>query len=192
MDAWVPLFESAIWAGLSLYLIYRFTPQLQSLFGAIQERVAAGSSFKAGPVELGSVDFDSLEKVDPSDPVEAVQEDDWTRERNGIYRNNYGLFLAHIVEPPATPGHDYDIFIYLVRHKSEVFDDVEYAEFFLGSHWGNKVYKEQPDNVLMGITTSAAGPFLCTCRVLMKDGTEVRMNRYIDFEMVRVLESKGH
>lgn len=192
MNAWVPLFESVVWIGLILYLIYRFTPQLQSLFDAIQVRVTDGSSFKAGPVELGSADFESLEKVAPTDPVDADQEDDWTMERNGIYRDNYGFFLAHIVEPPAASGENYDIFIYLVRHKSEVFDDVEYAEFFLGSHWGNKVYKEESINALMGITTSAPGPFLCTCRIMMKDGTEVRTNRYIDFEMVRVLESNGH
>lgn len=192
MSAWVPLFQTLVWIGLIFFLVYRFANQLQSLFDAIRERVAAGSSFKAGPVELGSADFDSLERVTPTDPAEAEHQEDWSAERNGIYRTNHGLFLAHIIEPPAKPGSDYDIFIYLVRHKSEVLDDIEYAEFFLGSHWGNKVFKEEPDNVLMGITTSAPGPFLCTCRVKLKNGEEVRLSRYIDFEMARVLEPNGH
>ena len=165
MEAWIPLLESLVWIGLILYLISRFAIQLQSLFEAIRERVAAGSSFKAGPVELGSANFDSLEKISQSDPLLAETREDWSEERNGIYRENHGLFLAHIVEPPEKPDEDYDIFIYLVRHKSETFDDIEYAEFFLGSHWGNKVFKEKPGNMLMGVTTSAPGPFLCTCRV---------------------------
>lgn len=192
MNDWVPLLQTLMWVGLAMYVAYRFSDQLQAFLSTIHDRVASGSSLKAGPVELGASDFDALEKVAISDPSQAQHEDDWSKERNAIYHHNHGLFLAHIIEPPAVPDDNYDIFIYLVRHKSEVFDDIEYAEFFLGSHWGNKVFKEDSANSLMGVTTSAPGPFLCTCRIRLKDGTEVRTSRYIDFEMARVFESNGH
>ncbi len=189
MKDWVPLIQTLAWIGLIVYSVRKFAPQLSGLFEAIKQRVVSGSSFKAGPVELGQ-DLKALEKVAPSN-TPAQQEDDWSKERNGLYDKNNGLFLTHVIEPSNKRGQDFDIFIYLVRHKSELFSDIEYAEFFLGSYWGNKVYKESEKNGLIGISTSAYGPFLCTCRVKMKDGKEVRLHRYIDFEMGRLFENRS-
>jgi hypothetical protein len=53
--------------------------------------------------------------------------------------------------------------------------------------WGNRVFKEFNRNNMVGLQTSAYGPFLCLCRVHLKDGTTIQMNRYIDFEMERFL-----
>lgn len=190
MNEWVPLLQSLAWIGLILYLVNAFTSQLQELFEAIRQRIRAGSSFKAGPVELGA-DLKGLERVPPSGPDSDPPEDDWSKERDGIYQSNGGLFLAHIIEPSDEEGQEYDIFIYLLRHKSEYFDDIEKAEFFLGKYWDNKVFTETPKDGLIGIATSAYGPLLCTCRVTMKDGTVVRLNRYIDFEMGRFFEGRS-
>ncbi len=190
MKDWIPLLQTLSWIGLIVYSVKKFSTQLQSLFDAIKQRIASGSSFKAGPVELGQ-DLKALEKVKPAIVSEETKVDDWSKERNEIYNNNNGLFLAHVIEPSKQDGQDYDIFIYLVRHKSETLADIESAEFFLGSYWGNKVYNEKEINSLIGISTSAYGPFLCTCRVKMKDGKEIRLSRYIDFEMGRVFETKS-
>jgi len=78
--------------------------------------------------------------------------------------------------------------VYLIRHKSNNFEDVSYAEFFFGHYWGNEVFREEPRDGLIGVSTSAYGPFLCTCRVAFKDGHSADLNRYIDFEMGRVFE----
>ncbi|MCU7918903.1 MAG: hypothetical protein KZQ99_08450 [Candidatus Thiodiazotropha sp. (ex Dulcina madagascariensis)] len=190
MKDWIPLLQTLAWIGLIIYGARKFSAQLEGLFGAIQKRVSSGSLFKVGPVELGE-DLKALEKVNPSAAPKAAQEVDWSKERNGIYQENCGIFLAHVIEPSEEKGQIYDIFIYLVRHKSEFFDDLEYAEFFLGEYWGNKVYRETQKNGMIGITTSAYGPFLCTCRVKMRNGKEIRLNRYIDFEMGRVFREHG-
>jgi len=39
---------------------------------------------------------------------------------------------------------------------------------------------------LIGVRTSAYGPFLCTCRVTFIDGHVAFHSRYIDFEMGKV------
>lgn len=187
----MPLLQTLSWIALIVYSVRKFSSQLQSLFEVIKQRISSGSSFKAGPVELGE-DLKVLEKITPSKASgEQLQEDDWSKERNEVYNNNNGLFLAHVIEPSSKRGQDFDIFIYLVRHKSETLSDIEYAEFFLGSYWGNKVYKETKKDGLIGISTSAYGPFLCTCRIKMKNGSEIRLNRYIDFEMGRVFEQSS-
>lgn len=190
MKEWVPLLQTLSWIGLIILGVRKFSGQLESLFDVVRLRITTGSSFKAGPVELGE-DLKALEKVNPSALIEAQPEDDWEKERNGIYQKNSGIFLAHVIEPSTKKGQLYDIFIYLVRHKSEFFNDVEYAEFFLGSYWGNKVFRETQKNGMIGITTCAYGPLLCTCRVKMKDGKEIRLERYIDFEMGRVFKNNS-
>lgn len=190
MKDWIPLFQSLAWIGLIVYLVRNFSAQLQQLFEAIRQRVHTGSSFKAGPVELGE-DLGGLEKIPPSGPDTNPPEDAWSKERDAVYQENCGLFLAHIIEPSSEEGQEYDIFIYLVRHKSQYFEDIEKAEFFLGKYWDNKVFTETPKDGLIGIATSAYGPLLCTCRVTMKNGTVIKLNRYIDFEMGRVFEGRS-
>lgn len=187
MSNWFSLLQTLAWIGLIIFGAKSFSVQLQGLFEAIRKRILSGSSFKAGPVELGE-DLKSLETVPRGEIPESVAEDDWSKERDGVYALNNGFFLAHVIEPSEEDGQLYDVFIYLVRHKSEIFEDIEYAEFFLGQYWGNKVYIETLKRGLIGISTSAYGPFLCTCRIQMKNGIEIRLNRYIDFEMGRFFE----
>lgn len=101
-----------------------------------------------------------------------------------------GFFLAHVLAPGDAEPHGYKVFIYLVRHKSndghkpEDLSDVARAEFFLGRMWGSRIFSEIPkEDGMIGMSTYAYAPFLCLCRVHMKDGGIVILNRYIDFEM---------
>lgn len=190
MNAWVPLLQTLSWIGLIVFSAHRFSAHLERLFEAIRKRIQSGSSFKAGPIELGK-DLKALEKIGPSSTKGETSEEDWGTEREDIYQNNNGLFIAHIIEPSKTDGQLYDIFIYLVRHKSNEIADIRYAEFYLGSYWDNKVFRETEKNGLIGISTSAYGPFLCTCRVKMKNNKEIRLHRYIDFEMGRVFKQNN-
>lgn len=65
---------------------------------------------------------------------------DWADARTDVYEKCRGFFIAHILEPSKSDGQKYDIFIYLIRHKSQEYADIEKAEFFFGHYWGNKLY----------------------------------------------------
>ena len=110
---------------------------------------------------------------------------EWNEERNRVYQKHRMLFLTHVIRPSVERGQKYDVFIYLVRHDGEGFEDVEFAEFFLGPYWGNQVFKCSEQNGRIGLPTAAYGTFLCVCWVQMKDGKRIFLNRYIDFEMSR-------
>ncbi len=113
----------------------------------------------------------------------AGESDDLTVTRNGVYETSRGYFIAHILEPSRKDGQEYDIFIYLIRHKSRDYSDVKKAEFFFGHYWGNKIYVGSKAEDYIGVRTSAYGPFLALCRITFKDGATVTINKYIDFEM---------
>jgi hypothetical protein len=122
-------------------------------------------------------------KMPNNNPIEY-----WSENRNKIYEYSRGIFLTHVIKPSKTEGQEYDVFIYLLRHKSEDFSDVRYAEFFLGSYWDNKVFEAVEENKgFIGISTSAYGTFLCTCKVTFNDNTQIEIHRYIDFEAERMI-----
>src|SRR5208337_1388362 len=115
---------------------------------------------------------------------------EWTDARVGVYRDNRNIFLAHTIRPSQKRGQLYDIAIYLIPHRSNDpkhrrtdLSDIVEAEFFLGAYFDNKVFRVKNRGGVIGITTSAYGPFLCTCRVSFVDGERLMLNHYIDFEM---------
>jgi hypothetical protein len=135
-------------------------------------------------------------KVGPGIPVQNIilesfsgqfkeTPDEWNDRRNAIYTDHRNIFLTHVISPSSKPGQTFDIFIYLIRHKSENFSDIRIAEFFLGPYWENKVFPAVEQNGFIGISTSAYGSFLCICRVTFTDGACLYLERYIDFEMLR-------
>lgn len=104
--------------------------------------------------------------------------------------------LAHILSPSDTAGQLYDIYIYLVRHKprdelQRVFRDVEKAEFFFGSYWGNGIFEGNRNDQTIGVRVSAYGPFLATCKITFRDGRTRMLYRYVDFEMGKFLVKKS-
>ncbi|MBI5789020.1 MAG: hypothetical protein HZA78_09220 [Candidatus Schekmanbacteria bacterium] len=111
--------------------------------------------------------------------------------RKDIYAHNRGYFIGHVLEPSKKEGQEYDIFIYLIRHISnnhednceDNYEDVSKAEFFFGHYWGNKLFEGTKVGNLIGVKTSAYGPFLALCKITFKDGSNVLLNKYIDFEM---------
>jgi hypothetical protein len=113
----------------------------------------------------------------------------WTDTRRTIFLRNHAFFLVHVLEPSKTPHQKFDVFVFVVRHEglihNEVVDlskEIDYAEFFLGSAWGNRVFKMKPKDGRIGFSTSAYGPFLIICHVVFTDGDEVILDRYVDFE----------
>ncbi len=189
---YIPLFQTLVWPVFLAVLVWCFRRQFVSCVEAIRKRIETGSSLKAGPIEIGE-DLHGLHYALPREDAASPQPsgpDDWVDERNGIYKRNSGLFLTHILAPSEKPGQKYDIFIYLIRHKTVDFSDVQKAEFFFGHMWGNEVFTEEPKDGKLGISTSAYGPFLCTCRVYLKSGEIIHLHRYIDFEMERIIGAR--
>lgn len=188
LSPYVPLFQSLSWILFVLICAILYRSQVIGLIEIIKKRIREGSSFKAGPVELGE-DLQNLQKVKIEKSKPSLKHVDWETERTNIYKKNRGVFLTHIISPSIEKGQKYDIFIYLLLHKNKAITDINNAEFFFGHMWGNKVFKEKEiNNGLIGIQTSAYEPFLCTCKVHFEDGTSIKINRYIDFEMGKMIK----
>ena len=106
---------------------------------------------------------------------------DWNDRRYGKYRTNRDVFLVHSLAPSAVPKQLFDIFIYLQRHHSHDLSEVAHAEFFLGPYWHDRVFHVPNVGAPVGINTSAYGEFLCVCRVTFTDGTQILLDRYVNF-----------
>lgn len=118
--------------------------------------------------------------------------DDWNQHRYRTYQSSKDVFLVHSLAPSSVKGQLFDIFIYLQRHKSKDLSDVAYAEFFLGPYWNNRIFHVKNKGGPIGISTSAYGEFLCTCRVTFSNGTEIFLNRYVNFaEYARAQNAEG-
>jgi len=162
-----------------------------ALGGYISRFTFAGVDVEAPPLK-------EVEYVRPGSGVRADKTatahhraDSWVSEREEEYVRTHNLELVHIYKPSARSGQRFDISIYLMRHnqgreenQTTGFAEIEQAEFFFGSSWGNRVFTAANDGGVIGINTSAWGTFLATCRVVFNDGSApVVMHRYIDFEM---------
>jgi hypothetical protein len=188
---YVPLFQTLLWIGLFLTITFVFRKYIILILSTIVDRLKQGSSFKAGPIEVGEK-LNQLEYIPQKEAKFEPSGNDREDHRVSIYRDNRGLFLTHIIYPTDRSGQGWDVFIYLIRHHSKDFNDKGFkdivkAEFFFGHMWGNQVYEERERKGIIGVKTSAYAPFLCTCFVTMEDGFVIKLNRYIDFEMGKII-----
>lgn len=103
--------------------------------------------------------------------------------RRALRDERRDIQLVHTVRPSPLHPQWYDILIYLVPHSKADLATVRGAEFFLGKYWGNRIFKADNQEGFVGISISAYGPVLCTCRILFQDGHDVLLDRYIDLEM---------
>ena len=113
---------------------------------------------------------------------------DWTSDlRIDHYEDYYkafkGLFLVHTYEKPKESSKHYNIFIYISGDESKYLSHIARAEFMFGPAWNNHIFPVTNNGGVIGISTTAAKPFLCTCCVVMRDGRRLFMDRYIDFEV---------
>ncbi|MGD0567529.1 MAG: pYEATS domain-containing protein [Candidatus Sulfotelmatobacter sp.] len=175
---------------------FEFEPGLQNLpyYPQSQSRIPGGTLPDLGDAEL---DF-GMSRV--SKEVETIlvgqSKDNWILSRGQEYIKNHDLFLVHVCKPSAITGQTYDVRIFLIRHRKgplpnqkEGFEDIAKAEFFFGDSWGNKVFPAKNEGSFIGVSTSAWGTFLATCRVTFRNPDErpIIIHRYIDFEMAPAL-----
>ena len=120
-----------------------------------------------------------------SSPVSAEER---ARHRRALREAHKDIYLVHTLRP--SPGREgwYDILIYLVAHKQAKLAEVSYAEFFLGGAWNYRIFRADNQEGFIGISISAYGPVLCTCRVVFNNQEATLMERYIDFEMTSLFE----
>ena len=133
-----------------------------------------------------------LKSVD-ADSTKSTKAMPWTNERSVRYSERRYTDLVHVIEPSRLPGQEYDILIYLFRHRPNKegspfgLDDVDKAEFYLGAAWKDRVFtcEREESGGYIGVKVSAYGTFMCVCRVTFTDGQTVILDRYIDFESER-------
>jgi hypothetical protein len=128
-----------------------------------------------------------------SSPSKIKTSGEWNNFRQGVYEDCKFTFIAHTLRQSKDKDQKFDIAIYLLRHRAQdldtyVIDDIDYADFFLGPMWGDQIFHVQNRGTIVGLSVSAYGPFLCICRVTFKDGKQIFLNKYIDFEMESVLK----
>ena len=163
--------------------------------GYISKLKLPGVEYEGGPRIPENVQY-----VSPSPPGRVAAKSGvatggptaWTDERDKEYQRTSNLFLVHVCKPSTRAGQRYDVTIFLMRHitgrepnQTEGFEDVEKAEFYFGESWGNQVITAHNEGSFVGVSTSAWGMFLATCRVTFRDRkkTPVILYRYVDFEM---------
>lgn len=160
---------------------------------------------KAGPLEFGEpkeapklTPVGSASERPEAAPAPTGREaDDLQRAREEVYERGRGIFLVHTISPSKRQGQTYDMFIFLSRHKRADrpewradLSDVDRAEFFLGRFWDNQVFPVKNQGQPIGIKASAYGPTLCVCRLVFTNGEEAMLDRYLDFEMGKVLQAR--
>ena len=195
---YVPLFQTIIWVFLIILVFIVFFKPVNDILESINTRIEKGGGIKAsaGGATLELPEFvHDLQKVEPSDHKLTItgksdQIPPWIAKRNEIYLHNRDYFLVHVLEPSKQNNQNFDIFMFLVKHGGKFkheginsFIEIDYAEFFLGKAWGDRVFKVQNEGKPIGLSTSAYGTFLAICRVVFKDGYVAILDRYIDFEM---------
>ena len=159
--------------------------------------------FKAGGIEAETWLIKGSQSQ-PDDVVEGVEEeivnpllenldlkteDDRRKAHSRIRAAHREVYLAHTLAPTKIRGMLYNAFIYVRPSAGGSLEDVKEATFFLGKGFGNQVFKgEKNQDGTIGIGYSVHGEFFCTCLVTFKDGEEIMLERYIDFDMGEWIE----
>jgi hypothetical protein len=193
MKDYVPLLQTLAWVLLIAVVLVAFRREFRNFAESIRHRVDSGSPFELGVGQVASVklgELQQLRRVEPTepgrqlpDPTAEAAVEHWSRMRDEIKNQSREVYLAHIIKPSAIPGQRYDVYVFLLGSKDADLSKVERAQFFLGRHWGNRIFDVPNQGGSIGLSTSAYGPVLCLCRIRFQDGHEAMVSRYLDFEM---------
>lgn len=121
---------------------------------------------------------------------EPLKPGDWTAERDREYERSHHYMLAHVLGASNEPGQEYDVFVFVSRHRlhspnppqHDGFDEIDKAEFFFGPSWGNQVFVINKTDGMIGVHVHAWGTFLATCRLTFVDRRPpVILYRFADF-----------
>jgi hypothetical protein len=114
MSAWVPLFQTLVWAGLIVAVLVFLREPLKVIAKAISDRVAGGSGFEASVAGAFGIKIYELQELKHVDPVRAVDgtppvEAAWTESRDEQKRTSRELYLVHVISPSRRGSGWFDI-----------------------------------------------------------------------------------
>ena len=178
---WAKAFPGILWvlfAAVAFWLLYS---PIEDLARAVAARVKAGAAAEFGPVKLEAIKISRESLSAPSLEITSARHPELESERREIYRKNHNLFVAHRLFPSRDEGQTYDIWIYLVPHKTSL-DDVRSARYYLGPAWGENAFTSTDRGKSFGIVVSAYGPVLALIEIELNSGEKISTWAYIDFE----------
>jgi hypothetical protein len=178
----VATLPSILWVILAIWAVCHFQNHLNRLASALVKRLESGAAFKFGAIELSPFRVMSDPRSGLGSAVRSSIDNSRALARKQKYEENHYLFIAHRLFPSEQPNQTYDIWIYLVSHKTDM-NAVDRVEYFFGESWNNQVFTSSDRGKRFGVLASAYGSgFLCLARVFFKDGRQFDTWRYIDFE----------
>lgn len=136
----------------------------------------------------GSVKEDGSEE--PAQlPFQDLSGTELNRLRRQVYDNQRGIFLAHLLGAPKSPGQAYRVAIFVVGHKRPITPEaVEGATIFLGEAWGSQKFEASWSNDgRLGVVVEAFGPFLALGEVRLTTGERVVAHHYVEFAQGELL-----
>lgn len=187
-------FSNYIWpiVLISVALIYK--GHISSLFGFIKQQISMGATFKYGEISLIGTKIENFPLATGSE-FDRVRADKKALEsRDGVYKRNKNIFLVHRVRKngeihQGTGLPIYDLSIYLITHKNYgALNDVKQVTYYLGKYFGASLsqygakFIVRNSNDGFAIRSTAYGPTLCEAVIEFHDGTDARIDRYLDFE----------
>ena len=116
--------------------------------------------------------------------------------RHDRYKNQRNLMLVHTIKPSDPPefieGYRvFDVSVFLHPHRNfGKLNDVRRVTYFFGEKWGKGKHGSKfvvsSGNDQFAMSAKMYGTFLCVATITFQDGTEVKVDRYLDVEMAPV------
>lgn len=173
---------SIMWVIVAAIGIFYFRGHIQRIAEAVVKRLESGADVKLGPLELSAIRIKEDPRAGIGSSVTAFKDEARAPLRRRKYTEFHNLFVAHRLFPSIEPTQTYDIWIYVVAHKSDL-DNVDRVEYFFGEAWCNEVFVSSDRGKRFGVLASAYGSgFLCLAKIHLRDGEAIDTWRYIDFE----------
>ena len=184
--------SSLAWPALIGGGAYVARLQIKEVFEALMVRLRSGAGLKIASVEFGPTPFADPNgaRLGPPDTHNSLQRfeevyvDEGARdeEREAVYAQAQRLFVVHRLRRSAQSRYQFDITIYIIAHKEGSTLGVKWVDYYFGKFWKKQVFRVASRYNGFAISTSAYGPFLCTAKVQMEDGSSLALSRYVDFE----------
>lgn len=182
VTALVAPLPSLLWVLLAALAVYYFRAHLRRIAEAVVVRLESGANVKVGPFELSAIRVKDDGRTALGSSVVSFQDNERALVRRRKYEKYSNFFIAHRLFPSEESGQTYDIWIYVVAHKSDL-GDIGKVEYFFGEAWGNKVFVSSDRGKRFGVLASAYGSgFLCLARIHKASGGCIDTWRYVDFE----------
>jgi hypothetical protein len=173
---------SVLWVILAAVALLYFRIQITELVEAIIKRLESGVEVKFGALELSAIRIKEDPRAGIGSSVTSFTDEARAEIRRKKYQKYRNLFIAHRLFPSIEPNQTYDIWVYVVAHKTDL-NNISSVEYFFGESWKNEVYVSSDRGKRFGVLASAYGSgFLCLAKIHLKSGESIETWRYVDFE----------